>query len=147
METVVLLVGWHWQIIVFDTRDRWIMRLCARIILRIIGQILHNPTSSAHFRIISLIYEWRFVIHQEFCLVTNVRTLYILTTNTVSVFPAKFIKYSLLLAYFSYLLIVGNSLLTSLFTCWQSISISVLDWLKFELKKVRIIGKKCAHNL
>ena len=45
-------------------------------------------------------------------IVTNVRTLYILTTNTVSVFPAKFIKYSLLLAYFSYLLIVGNSLLT-----------------------------------
>ena len=42
--------------------------------------------------------------------------LYILTTNTVSVFPAKFIEYSLLLAYFSYLLIVGNSLLTSLFT-------------------------------
>ena len=41
---------------------------------------------------------------------------YILTTNTVSVFPAKFIEYSLLLAYFSYLLIVGNSLLTSLFT-------------------------------
>ena len=38
----------------------------------------------------------------------NVRTLYILTTNTVSVFPAKFIKYSLLLAYFSYLLIVGK---------------------------------------
>ena len=27
---------------------------------------------------------------------------YILTTNTVSVFPAKFIEYSLLLAYFSY---------------------------------------------
>ena len=42
-------------------------------------------------------------------------TLYILTTNTVSVFPAKFIKYSLLLAYFSYLLIVGNSLLTSFY--------------------------------
>jgi len=32
------------------------------------------------------------------------------------VFPAKFIEYSLLLAYFSYLLIVNNSLLTSLFT-------------------------------
>ena len=32
----------------------------------------------------------------------GVRTLYILTTNTVSVFPAKFIEYSLLLAYFSY---------------------------------------------
>ena len=41
-------------------------------------------------------------------IVTNVRTLYILTANTVSVFPAKFIKYSLLLAYFF--------LLTN---CWQ----------------------------
>ena len=39
----------------------------------------------------------------------GVRTLYILTTNTVSVFPAKFIEYSLLLAYFSYLLIVGKA--------------------------------------
>ena len=54
--------------------------------------------------------------------------IYILTTNTVSVFPAKFIKYSLLLAYFSYLLIVGNSLLTSLFTT------------------LRIICKFFAHN-
>ena len=33
----------------------------------------------------------------------GVRTLYIPTTNTVSVFPAKFIEYSLLLAYCSYL--------------------------------------------
>ena len=55
------------------------------------------------------------------------RTLYILTTNTVSVFPAKFIEYSLLLAYFSYLLIVGNSLLTSLFTTLHG-SVELCDY-------------------
>ena len=60
------------------------------------------------------------------------RTLYILTTNTVSVFPAKFIENSLLLAYFSYLLIVGNSLRIIF---------------KIVAHNLRIIGKKCAHNL
>jgi len=49
------------------TRDRGIMRLCARII----GDLPHNwanPASSNELRIICLIYEWRFVVHQEFCL-------------------------------------------------------------------------------
>ena len=71
-------------------------------------------------------------------IVTKVRTLDILTTNTVSLFPAKFMEYSLLLAYFSYLT-----------------SISKFEYCIFEgtfmcntkPKKVRIIGKKCAHNL
>ena len=79
------------------------------------------------------------------------RTLYNLTTNTVSVFPAKFIEYSLLLAYFSYLLIVGNSLLTSLFTtlrgrCAQ-LAKSARIIFKIVAHNLRIIGKKCAHNL
>ena len=77
-------------------------------------------------------------------IVTNVRTLYILTTNTVSVFPAKFIKYSLLLTYFSYLLIVGNT------PVYRNSNIVIFEgtfMCNTKLKKVRIIGKKCAHNL
>jgi len=36
-----------WMEYEVEARDRGIMRLCARIISRIIGQIPHNPTSSA----------------------------------------------------------------------------------------------------